>query len=148
MAAWQFKIEFIPKRWAERHGYDVSLVQGKDGYDVADSWVGNQPYKEFQSEIDTIVPRAQSWHEDLLLWGSPRNHDVQVWFENRMVSNILLRVSLYGGFTPILDRALLVARSLDCVWFYPEHRMIEVPTRGSIRRAVTTSFAARFVKTK
>lgn len=145
MAAWQFKIEFIPRRWAERNAYDASLVQGEDGYDVADAWVGDQPREGFQHELDGIIPRARAWHEDLLFWGSTTGHDIQVGFENRTVSYILLRVGLYDDFAPVLDRALPVAHRLDCVWFYPEHRTIEVPTRGGVRRAVTASSAARFV---
>jgi len=145
MAAWQIKIEFIPEEWADTNEYDVSKIQSSDGYSTDCAWLENQPSCNFKEILTGVMPNSKSWHKDLLFWGDTSHDDIQLWYENEIVSSICLRIDLRRNPVQIVSKALVAARELRCVWFYPELHAIEIANETSIFHAIVSSSAAKFV---
>jgi len=145
MAVWQFGVVLVPDAWAQENNYRVEKLIAEDGYDTEHIWLDRQPSSNFIQILSSVLPITESWHEELLIWGDLDTHDIQVWYEGRVLSSVSFRIALNKSCGVLLEDIIRVAKELDCVLFFPETKTIEKPVLTTLKNALVNSNAAKFV---
>ena len=79
MATWQFQIELIPRQWAEESNFDVEALYDSEGHDSSTAWENYSSPIDLEQLVSEILPKNESWHSDLKVWGKTDSNDIQVW---------------------------------------------------------------------
>ncbi|MFN3769324.1 MAG: hypothetical protein ACK4TD_13210 [Ectopseudomonas guguanensis] len=145
MAAWQIPIEFVPAKWAEENNFEVEPLYGEDGFDTTCAWVENQPTKDLDAIFSSILPKANSWSENLSLWGNDKVHDISVWHEEGKIFSIGFRIDLRENITSVTSALCKAATTLNCVLFIPGQKAILNPNIFELKQHILKSNAAKFV---
>jgi hypothetical protein len=145
MALWQFLIELIPKDWAEENGYNAGLLQDDDGYSTAIAWDGRNPEKDVAQILSKILPRADSYHKDLSIWGNTESNDVQMFHQDGEIEGISIRIDLNEDVKRMVIRVVRAAQTLDCIFFVPEKGSFAAANEFQLVRAIKDSDAVKFV---
>ena len=145
MAVWQVPVEFVPAKWAEENNFEVEALYGEDGFDTTYAWIENQPTKDLNAIFSPILPKADSWSEDLSLWGNDKAHDISVWHEDGEFFSIGFRLDLRENVTGIMSALCEAAKELNCVLFVPGQKVMLNPNVFELKQFVLKSNAARFV---
>jgi len=146
MATWQFSVNLIPKSWAIVNNFRASLLYTENGFDTEIAWKNNQLTPEFIETLSKLLPPAKSWSENLLCWGSEEEHDIQVSLENESIEGVNIRIDLNQKLNKIINKIVITAKKIDCVFFFPEYRTITEANEFELKRALQNSQAAQFVK--
>jgi len=145
VAVWQVVFEFVPSQWAEENNFDVDLLYDEDGYDTSTAWVNFQPLSEYKAIFSSILKKAESWSEDLELWGESPIHDISVWHEEGIIESMGFRLDLREDIKDITNSLIAAAEKLNCYLFLPEQRVIFKPNMFAFIQYVRQSGAAKFV---
>lgn len=146
MATWQFKIELIPRQWAEGSEGEIEALYDSEGYDSTSTWVQYPPTIDVESLIERIMPKGKSWHSDLHAWGDEERNDIQIWYKGGKLECLVVRLDLRENMDNLLAKIADLAKTLDCLIFVPEFKTIINPTVSELGKAAAQSNAARFVK--
>ncbi|WP_281556005.1 hypothetical protein [Thalassomonas sp. RHCl1] len=147
MATWQFSIVFIPASWAEENSYSsLSLYDEEGYYDTECAWKDRQPESRFKAVLGEILPSSKPWHEELLIWGNEKEHDIQVWYENETIDGIHIRLDLNQNLNEIINKVVKAAQTLNCALFFPEFKTVTEANVFEIKSTINKSHAAKFVK--
>jgi hypothetical protein len=146
MAVWQCSVVFIPKLWAVENRYDPTSLYDADGYyDTTTAWKENQPHPEFINKLSSVLSPAKSWDKDLLFWGNEKENDIQVWYENKLVDGIHIRLDLNKNLYELIAKLIKIANELDCIFFFPEQRIFTEANEIEFKKTLKNSRAAKFV---
>jgi len=145
MATWQFSVVLIPISWVEENSYSSSALYDEEGYDTECAWKDRQPDSEFKTVLGEILPPSKSWHEELLTWGNDEEHDIQVWVENEIIDGIHIRLDLNQNLNELIIKVVKVAKTLNCVLFFPELNSVVEANEFELNKALKKSNAAKFV---
>jgi len=145
VAIWQVLIEFVPAQWVEENNYEVGLLYGEEGYDTSPAWLEFQPSRDYVNLFDSILPKAESWSEDLELWGESPVHDISVWNEEDVIESIGFRLDLRKDFRDIAKQLMTAAEALGCYFFIPGQKVIFKPDMVALIQYIRQSNAAKFV---
>lgn len=145
MAIWQVPIEFIPSRWAEENNFNAELLYDEDGYDCTPAWENCQPSKEYKRIFSSILPEADSWDEELELWGESPVHDISVWRENDIIEGMGFRLDLREDIRGLITQFIAAANELNCYLFTPGLKVICKPDFVALFQYIRQSNAAKFV---
>ena len=145
MAFWQVPIEFVPAKWAEENNFDVESLYGEDGFDTTCAWIENQPTKDLDAIFSPIFPKAESWDEDLSLWGNDKVHDISVCFEEGEIFSIGFRLDLRENIISIMSALCEAATALNCVLFVPGQKVMLNPNVFELKQYILKSNTAKFV---
>lgn len=146
MAAWQFKVCLIPKSWLDTNGKEVSSFYNEEGhYDVSFAWK-NSTTNRVKEEIIKYYPLSESWHEDLLSFGSEKGTDVQVLNKEGKLEDIQFRIDMRGNFLLDIEQIVAIAQKLSCIFFIPEQKCIVEPTVFKVISHLKKSNAYLFAK--
>lgn len=145
MAIWQFNIELLPKYWAEKNGFraEALLENGECSTEIA--WNSNPVKENFQEIISQVFPKADSWSDQLLIWGNTEKNDIQAFYSKEILSCIHIRLDLRENPQYIIDKIVDLAYRLDCVLFFPEQNVILKASVKNITELVKKSKAQEFV---
>ena len=146
MAIWQFSVYLIPNSWAEEHEFYSESLFNKDGFSTKSIWDSVQLEDNFQERIERVLPKAESWSDELLLWGDQEKNDIQIWFKERIDEGILVRIDLRKDPMIFIREIVQLAQDLDCAFFFPELRVISDSTETKIVEAIRKSAPFKFVK--
>lgn len=148
MAIWQFVVELIPRKWAERNGNFPETLYDSDGYhDMSAAWKNNQPPTNLAELISNVLPRAESWSDSLRIWGDQSRNDIQVGYEGDNVEFVMARIDTREDTSPMCAKIVDLALALDCSLFFPAARSVTAADMAVLCMAVQNSRAARFSAT-
>jgi len=116
MATWQLSVNLIPRIWAIENKFSSSELYSEDGYDTDLAWRENQPEPEFLNLLSGFLAPSKSWSKDLMYWGNEKEHDIQVWYEDKMIDGIHIRLYLNQNLNSIIVKLTKLAKELDCVF--------------------------------
>src|SRR3954462_6926329 len=92
MSIWKFRLYLIPERG--------SLPSTNPTEHAGDYpwWADIQPPVGFESQIDSILPVAESWLNSARMWGAKLGGDVKVWYidDSRTRSSRSSSVLMHG----------------------------------------------------
>lgn len=145
MATWQFSVILIPASWAEENSYSSVSFYNGEGYDVTCAWKDRQPEPEYKAILSEILAPAKTWHEELLIWGNEKEHNIQVWYENGKIDGIHIRMDLNQHLNEIIIKLVKAANTLDCALFFPEFALVTKANEFELANAIKKSNAATFV---
>lgn len=148
MAIYQITIELIPQMWAINNNYDAAGLYEDKQYDPSTAWRNNLFKKDFASIISKVLPKRNSWHPNLDIWGDSEYNDIQIfWNENKKeIEAFTIRLDLRDDIENILKQIRLLAITLDCVLFFPESKKIIRAEDPMLQYIIDNSNAARWVK--
>ena len=110
------------------------------------AWKSNQPTVDVESIIENFFPTARSWSPELRCWGSEKETDLQVSYENECVGSIKARVDARTKVDGVCSKIVDISNSLDCVLYLPEMNSIIEPSVVGISSAISESRAAKFTE--
>ena len=124
MAVYQFVIELIPKKWVKSNkNFCIKLLFNNfDLYDPSIAWEDYSLRVDLESLLYRILPGGKTWHEDLLIWGDAKHNDIQVWFENKKIDSIKIRLDLRENIDNLKKKIIELAKHLDCYFFLPSEK--------------------------
>ena len=95
MATWQSRLDLIPTAALRaRFGIVPISIPRELAEDFA-WWSDMQPAAGFETRLDVILPRANSWSEEMLIWGDERGDTASVCYDgSRKVEWIGVRVDV------------------------------------------------------
>ncbi len=145
MAVWQFKLELIPKKWAEDNNHDIKSIYRDDGYDTSIPWKDNQPIKDPAYLIDNLLPAVKSKFHDLKYWGDEKKSDAAIFYEEEMVVGITIRLDMRVDLLHLLPKIIEIANDLDCMIYLPNESKIINSNIFELNAAAKESNAMKFI---
>ena len=143
MAVWQFTVVLIPKSWAVENEYNSLSLYGEDGYATDLTWKFIQPSMNLEGILSEILPPGKSWHDDMKHWGKSAENDIKVWYDEKRISEISIRLDLRQSPNPVVQKVIFAAQQLGCSLFLPEHRDIIDPELDNFKLSIEKSRAWR-----
>lgn len=140
MAIWQFDLFLRPN--------GIGVVPQS----VGNEHPGAEPRTLFQRSdadviraIDGILPRRDSWSEDLILWGEESGNRIHAVFEGGRITEVSARIDLRQPRDTFLGQILELARYCDAHFETADES--DVPAEESqVLHAIRHSAAYRFVR--
>jgi hypothetical protein len=142
MAIWQFLIELIPRDWAEENSFNASLLQGDEGYSTQIAWESRQPEIDVVPVLSRVLPSAESWHKDLIFFGDNQSDDIEVWYQDRVIDGISIRIDLQKDVKRTVVKVVRAAKELGCIFFVPEKGSFVEANEFALIKMVKESDAA------
>lgn len=145
MAIWQFRIDLIPisALQAKLGGVPASIPQ--ELAEDFDWWSDTQPPIGFEARLDAILPKANSWSEEVLIWGDERGDTAAVCVDNnRRVEWIGFRIDARGISPGFVRDICKLASELKCVLLSANYRLL-APDEQVVLDAIGHSTAKKYV---
>ena len=78
MAIWQVPIVFIPAQWADDNKFQTDSLYCDDGFDTTSVWPKNTAREDFEIAFNSILPKAESWDNEIDIWGNTEKNDLGI----------------------------------------------------------------------
>ena len=147
MALWQFRLILLPRRaLLEQFGIvpvSISMEAAEDYH----WWSDVQPPEGFERQIDSMLPRKESWSTGMRMWGQEDSNDAYVSYKDEnmnAVEEIAFRIDARAISADLTSAICTFARNLDCLLMTQEYEIL-APERSVILQTVNTSIARRYV---
>jgi hypothetical protein len=144
MALWQFKVMLLPRAWFEMTNNCVESLFSNVGNSTSDAWREHQLKNNMRKLMSGALPSGRSWSKKLKFWGNLETTDIQIWYEDRLIRSISIRVDVRKPFLPFLQKIVEICNTLDCVLLVPSSRKIIEPNILSLMKEISTSVAFKF----
>lgn len=136
MAVWQFEIAFEPRE---------SAAASRDGLsEPAPGRPFGREDSDLLRKIDAMLPRRESWSEDLILWGEEDGDRVHAALEEGGIVELTARIDLRHPPGSFPDRLVELARHCGA-WFSTVDGERIPPDVRALSEAARRSEAFRFV---
>ncbi|MDO7086265.1 hypothetical protein WNY51_04270 [Pseudocolwellia sp. AS88] len=146
MAIWQFSIVFIPAQWAEDNKFKTDSLYGEDGFETSHVWSRNAGKKDFETSFNSILPKAESWSDEIDIWGNAKTNDLTIFREGNKIQCIQFRLDLRDKVLGLTKSIINSAISLNCVLFIPSKKVIIKPNIFELKKYITQSSAAKYIE--
>lgn len=140
MAIWQFRVCLVPRRVASGFGASSRLTD--EQVDSTEWWSDVQPPPEWRHVLDSVLPVAKSWSDEVLIWGDTEADDITVVLSGSRVESVEFRFDARRSRPDLLSAACEVARAWDCMLLTKHNALIE-PEEDVLAIAFAQSQAAR-----
>ena len=145
MAAWQFKVNLIPKTWISSGGVVDDLYEEDGRYNTEEAWVNYTAGIDVKQLISGYFVSSKAWHQDLYCFGDEESTDVQVWYDDGLLDDIQFRFDLRMPVVSDVCKMIEISQVLHCNIFIPDQRLVIEPVLMSILRCAKESKAFLFV---
>ena len=145
MAIWQVSIVFIPAQWADDNQFQTDSLYCDEGFDTTIVWSQNTIKKDFENSFNSILPQAESWDEEIDIWGNTKTNDLKIIREGNKIECVMCRLDLRDNVFGLINSIINSAISLNCVLFIPSQRIIIKPNLFELKKYILQSSAAKYV---
>ena len=145
MAVFQFKLQLLPKAWAESNRTRITECLGEEGWDLSEAWRGYDHAGAVEERIDTVLPRGESYAHDLTIWGHEEHHDIQLFRSEGEIEGLQVRIDLRGGSRQMIEATVLLAQELGCSILVMEKAEVISPSVDALLQQAGRSSAAEYV---
>ncbi|MCI0356394.1 MAG: hypothetical protein L0099_15355 [Acidobacteria bacterium] len=133
MATWQCDFYIIPRALAPAW---------------EEAWVSAHPAGDWAAALDRFLPRAESWHPALQVWGTDDGHRVDAWLRQGHLASLLVRIDTRttdANFSTFCQQMVELAHICgDTVLVSPAGLVVEAQAEDLVE-AVCASAARRYV---
>lgn len=145
MAIWQVKLRLIPTNALRAKFGTMPITIPQNLAD--DSWSSDvQPRPGLEASIDTVLPRANSWSEDMLIWGDERGDAAIVCYDNdRKVEDIEFRVDVRRLSPALVGRICDLAKELECMLLLTRSGQLIAADDQALLAAIHHSTAKKYL---
>jgi hypothetical protein len=146
VAVWQIPIGLVPAKWAEKNEYSTDTLYDEDGYqNTSRAWEEYQPTLNLDELFSNMLAKANSWDEDLTVWGNDEKHDISIWREEGAITSICFRLDLREPITKLLMALVEAANKLNCLLFIGGQKVMIKPNIFELKKYILKSNARSFV---
>jgi hypothetical protein len=144
MAINQFVIELLPKKWVDSSNNPIQEIFSDDFYDVDKAWDSYQLTIDLASIISKFLPKSDSWHENMELYGNNEQNDVHIWKECGKIKSIKFRLDQFSKDDLIKREMIKLADILGCYLLLPEFKKIINADLNELNEQIKNSAAAKY----
>jgi hypothetical protein len=152
MAIWQYDFFLAPTEAILRHHgmippvlraylpagtVDDSVVQEEQ----RDYWGGTPVRLQFIDMVTSILPRADSWHRDALMFGEPDGNKVEIWHDD-----VACKLDLRHLDVDLVEQIVQIATELDLKIIVKETGEVLAPDISLFMSSIEGSTARRYVR--
>jgi len=113
MALWQYSFFVLPKNTVLEIAPDL-LFEKKDGlFDDAPYWKLGKIKRDVFNPISKILPVANSWNKDLIIFGDNESNCFEVLVDGEYVESVSFRIDFRTGYERIIEELLFFFMSAE-----------------------------------
>ena len=145
MAIWQFDIAVVP---ISALAADPNLFANSvtpDGIETASWWADFSEEPLLDNELGEILPKSDSWHDNLSVWGDEDGDRIDLFREKGVLESLSIRIDARGGSPDFLEAICSLATLRECKFYGYESASLIEPTPLCLRTAIRDSGASKFV---
>ena len=155
MAVWQYRGELIPEFWLiEKHGVlpatldDYCMTEDMDLDSLEDPtyWLESHVPVDVLDRVRAILPQANSWSKDALMFGDEKSTDLAIWYHGKEIEMIYFRWDLRDPDLEVLAQIVRLAKRLGSVIVSGDRGTVVEADLGAVLRDVQASSAYRFCR--
>jgi hypothetical protein len=114
--------------------------------DDTEWWSQIQPSAGFEAAIDAFLPKAESWSDEMLIWGDERGDTAAVCYDSdRKVEWIGFSIDVRDLSLAFVRRICEFAKDQDCMLLTGSNQLI-APDDQTVLAAINHSTAQRYLK--
>ncbi|MFP2957335.1 hypothetical protein ACLEPN_05755 [Myxococcus sp. 1LA] len=146
MAIWQFRIDLIPMSALRAKFGTVPISVPQDLAEDFDWWSDAQPPSGFKERLDSILPGAGSWSEEMLIWGDERGDTASVCFDDtHRVQWVGFRVDVRSISHSLIRKICALASDWGCMLMGSTYHLM-APNEKAVLAAIGRSTAKRYIE--
>jgi hypothetical protein len=143
MALWQFELEPIPAAAATIDGLPAIHLDA-EARDAIEIRLERIERDALVQAIGALLPAAETWSAGLLVWGSTRGTDVQLYLDDDGIA-LKIRIDAQSFTHELIEAFCDLAVEFDWV-FLTDRGTVLHPNPDTVLRALLRSSARRFVE--
>lgn len=93
MAIWQYDLHLIPRKAIEDLFSTVPPSLARKRFDEIKWWENYQPVFDYESEIGDFLSPRKFWSDEAKAWGEEDGTSIEVWLEQKLVTDIYVRIN-------------------------------------------------------
>jgi hypothetical protein len=144
MAVWQFELDAIPASAALVEGLPA-IHLGPEVRDTIALHLTQAERKRLIEALDALLPSQQAWSPGLMVWGSTRGTDVQLYRDEDGGIALKIRIDAKSFTTTLIETLCAIATGFDWV-FLTERGAVLHPAPEIVLRALLQSPARAYVE--
>lgn len=143
MAIWQFHIQIVSKKEIEVKYQLIPEIIGESDIETLKGW-SNKPLLDKAFEIlSTFLRPKQSWMDGVKQWGEEDKDCVELFFENDIIDEIIIRIDLRDFKPGLLNLVIDLSNELDGLILI-ENRLYR-PVLNDLLKEMSKSNASKFL---
>lgn len=143
MAIWQFHIQILSKREIEVKYQSIPEIIGENDIENLKGW-SNKPSLDKATEIlSTFLQPKQSWMDGVKQWGEEDKDCVELFFENSIIDEIIIKIDLRNFKPELLDLVMDLSNELEGLILI-ENRLYK-PVLSDLIKELNNSNASKFL---
>jgi hypothetical protein len=147
VAIWQFKLFLLPEQTIrEMYGIVPSIIP-EDTAETFLWWGKVRPPPNLYTLIDAVLPRMESWSDEIAFWGKKHGNTASVGYADETLKDVAwieFRIDAQGCSDNYIQDICALARQLQCVLMTADYRLLQ-PDAASVFNAIRYSLAQQFV---
>lgn len=146
MAVWQFKCEFVPRRWLNSSGADPDTSMDQAELPVARWWRNCQPQVSVIRFCDERYERTASADGTVLIWHAGEGSEIKVHTEGESIGRISADIDVRHPYHEFATMLLELSVLSGAMLYLEETGRFVEPELETLTAAIGGSEAARFVR--
>ncbi|KQR67243.1 hypothetical protein [Pedobacter sp. Leaf176] len=102
MALWHYSFIVIPKEETNMFVWEDKFKNSEYGFDDAPFWDFKLYDKSVFYELSKILPREDSWHSNIELYGNENSNNIEVYVDFKRIKSVSLRIDFRSNYSFIL----------------------------------------------
>ncbi len=146
MAIWQFDIALVPETAlaADPDLFVHSVTP--EGVETAAWWSSISVPSDLESRLGEILPKGDSWSDELSVWGTDDGHRIDLWLIGDAIESLAVRIDAREDASDFVKAVCAFAQSMQCRFYGYESRAEIEPTTAALHAAIQVSDATKFAR--
>ena len=106
MAIWQYRFVIVPKKALTLEKNKFQANSNDEFSDDEVFWLRSPVKVDVFDEVVNILPKGDSWSQNLIVFGNLESNCLEVYHENDLVESASFRVDFRMDFKNILDKVI------------------------------------------
>lgn len=132
MAVWQYDLIAVPRDVMVARLGRLPIAVSVAEMNSLRAWADRQPHIGFQDDFSRWRPKAKSWSQDLLIWGSEESNRIDVSVRAGRVEHIEFRVEIRSLNINFIETIAVFCRRSNCVLVSAHSLSVIDPLRQNI----------------
>ncbi|MCP9494193.1 MAG: hypothetical protein MSG64_07040 [Pyrinomonadaceae bacterium MAG19_C2-C3] len=145
MAIWQYDLHLIPRKAIEDLFSTVPPSLARKTFDEVAWWKNYQPVFDYESEIGSFLSPREFWSDEAKAWGEEDGTSIEVWFEQKLVTDIYVRINVASLDVNVLEKLTGLTARCEALFLTADLEVIE-PDLQNLTAHIKQSNAFRFVE--
>jgi hypothetical protein len=153
LALWQFKLLLTPTVLVTRTDGCLEELLSDSQSEAVSCWPDIQPVPGFAKWIDALLPKAETWSDEIDFWGDKEGNRAAVCYTDSQKATVELiefEVDVRDVSPTFVKGVCSLARALSCIFLVGKERVcvpnrVIEPNEQAVAEAIESSFARRYL---